>query len=142
MTISVVLKNQGASKDNVPIAIFNDEKLISKQLFSVGKDTLKTVTFSIQNQEKIKGKVEITFSDTFGFDNIFYFTVNSTKKSNVLAIGNETDFLSKIYTEDEFNLVQNTLQNVNYNILKKQQLIILYELENIPETLSNSLQVF
>lgn len=142
LTISVVLKNQGASKDNVPIAIFNDEKLISKQLFSVGKDTLKTVTFSIQNQEKIKGKVEITFSDTFGFDNIFYFTVNSTKKSNVLAIGNETDFLSKIYTEDEFNLVQNTLQNVNYNILKKQQLIILYELENIPETLSNSLQVF
>ncbi len=142
LTISVVLKNQGASKDNVPIAIFNDEKLISKQLFSVGKDTLKTVTFLIQNQEKIKGKVEITFSDTFGFDNIFYFTVNSTKKSNVLAIGNETDFLSKIYTEDEFNLVQNTLQNVNYNILKKQQLIILYELENIPETLSNSLQVF
>ena len=142
LTISVVLKNQGASKDNVPIAIFNDEKLISKQLFSVGKDTLKTVTFSIQNQEKIKGKVEITFSDTFGFDNIFYFTVNSTKKSNVLAIGNETNFLSKIYTEDEFNLVQNTLQNVNYNILKKQQLIILYELENIPETLSNSLQVF
>ena len=80
LTISVVLKNQGASKYNVPIAIFNDEKLISKQLFSVGKDTLKTVTFSIQNQEKIKGKVEITFSDTFGFDNIFYFTVNSTKK--------------------------------------------------------------
>ncbi len=142
LTISVVLKNQGASKDNVPIAIFNDEKLISKQLFSVGKDTLKTVTFSIQNQEKIKGKVEITFSDTFGFDNIFYFTLNSIKKSNVLAIGNETNFLSKIYTEDEFNLVQNTLQNVNYNILKKQQLIILYELENIPETLSNSLQVF
>ena len=34
------------------------------------------------------------------------------------------------------------MQNVNYNILKKQQLIILYELENIPETLSNSLQVF
>lgn len=142
LTISVVLKNQGVSKNNVPIAMFNDEKLLSKQSFSVEKDTLTTVNFSIQNQEKIKGKIEITFSDTFGFDNTFFFTVNSPKKSNVLVIGNETDFLSKIYIEDEFNLVQNTLQNVNYNILQKQQLIILYELENIPEILSNILQVF
>jgi len=142
LTISVVLKNQGASKDNVPIAIFNDVKLLSKQTFSVEKDSLKTINFSIQSQDKIRGKIEITFSDTFEFDNTFYFSLNSTKKTDVLAIGNDTDFFSKIYTEDEFNLVQNTSQNVNYNILQKQQLIILFELENIPEILSNSLEVF
>ena len=98
--------------------------------------------FIIQNQANFLGKIQITYSDTFSFDNTFYFSLNSSKKVNVLSIGNEANFLSKIYTEDEFNFIQSSLQNVNYNSIQKQQLIILNELEQIPETLSKSILDF
>ena len=141
-TINVVVKNQGEAKKNIPVAILNDTKLISKQSYSIKKDTLATVPFIIQNQANFLGKIQITYSDTFSFDNTFYFSLNSSKKVNVLSIGNEANFLSKIYTEDEFNFTQSSLQNVNYNSIQKQQLIILNELEQIPETLSKSILDF
>ena len=141
-TINVVVKNQGEAKKNIPIAILNNTKLISKQSYSIKKDTLATVPFIIQNQANFLGKIQITYSDTFSFDNTFYFSLNSSKKVNVLSIGNAANFLSKIYTEDEFNFTQSSLQNVNYNSIQKQQLIILNELEQIPETLSKSILNF
>ena len=141
-TINVVVKNQGEAKENIPVAIFNDTKLISKQSYSIKKDALETVPFIIQNQADFLGKIQITFSDTFSFDNTFYFSLNSAKKVNVLSIGNEANFLSKIYTKNEFNFTQSSLQNVNYNSIQKQQLIVLNELEKIPKTLSKSILDF
>ncbi|WP_026777471.1 BatA domain-containing protein [Polaribacter sp. Hel_I_88] len=142
LTVNILVNNQGEAKNNIPIAIFNDEKLISKQSFSIDKNSTKTILFTIQNQPKFLGKITLTFSDTFSFDNTFYFSLNSTKKINVLSIGNSTDFLSKIYTKDEFNLTESTVQNVNYNSIPKQQIVLLNELENIPESLSKSLLDF
>jgi hypothetical protein len=142
LTVNILVKNQGEAKDNIPIAVFNDEKLISKQPFSIDKNSTKTILFTIQNQPKFLGKIALTFSDTFSFDNTFYFSLNSTKKVNVLSIGNNADFLSKIYSKDEFNFTASTVQNVNYNSIPKQQIILLNELENIPESLSKSLLNF
>ncbi|PQJ82220.1 BatA domain-containing protein [Polaribacter glomeratus] len=141
-TINVIVKNQGEAKKNIPIALFNNTKLISKQSYSIKKDALETVPFIIENQTDFLGKIQITFNDTFSFDNTFYFSLNTTKKVSVLSIGNEANFLSKIYTEDEFNFTQSSLQNVNYNSIQKQQLIVLNELEKIPETLSKSILNF
>jgi hypothetical protein len=138
-TVNVVVKNQGEEKNNIPIALFNDQKLISKQSYSINKNDTKTIPFTIQNQSTFLGKVETTFSDVFTFDNTFYFSLNSTKKTNILTIGNEADFLSKIYTKDKFNFTQSSIQNINYNFVKQQQLIILNELEEISEILSKSM---
>ncbi len=142
LTINVIIKNQGETKNNIPIAIFNDKKLISKQSFSIERDSNKTIPFSIQKQNEFLGKINITFSDTFAFDNTFYFSLNTTKKIDILSIGNNANFLSKIYTKDEFNFTQTSLKNVNYNTISKQQIIILNELEKIPETLSKSILNF
>ena len=141
-TINILVKNQGNAKENIPIAIFNDKKLISKQSFSIDENTLKTIQFTIQNQPKFLGKINISFSDVFNFDNTFYFNTNQTKKIAILSIGNDASFLSKIYTKEEFNFTKSSLQNVNYNAILKQQIIILNELEKIPETLSKSLVNF
>jgi hypothetical protein len=138
-TVNVVVKNQGEEKNNIPIALFNDQKLISKQSYSINKNDTKTIPFTIQNQSTFLGKVETTFSDVFTFDNTFYFSLNSTKKTNILTIGNEADFLSKIYTKDKFNFTQSSIQNINYNFVKQQQLIILNELEEVSEILSKSM---
>ena len=142
LTVNVVVKNQGEEKKNIPIAIFNGDVLLSKQSYSIKSDNTKTISFTIQNQSNFSGKIETTFNDTFNFDNSFYFSLNSTKKINVLSIGNEANFLSKIYTKEEFNFTQSSLQNVNYNVIQKQQLIILNELEEIPQTLSKSIKAY
>ena len=140
--LNVIIKNQGQEKNNIPLAIFNGTKLISKQSFSIEKDTDKIVQFTIQNQPNFNGKLALTFGDTFSFDNTFYFNLNSTKKNNVLSIGNDTDFLSKIYTKNEFNFTKSSVQNVNYNSILKQQTIILNELVELPEILSKSILEF
>ena len=142
LTVNVVVKNQGEEKKNIPIAIFNDTKLISKQSYDIKKDAIETIPFIVQNQGAFLGKIQVTFSDTFSFDNTFYFSINPAKKTSVLSIGNEADFISKIYTKNEFNLTQSSLQNTNYNSIQKQQLIILNELEKIPEILSKSIVEF
>tara|TARA_B110000046_G_scaffold181127_1_gene212814 strand:+ start:3738 stop:5687 length:1950 start_codon:yes stop_codon:yes gene_type:complete len=139
LTVNVVVKNQGEEKKNIPIALFNTQKLISKQSYNINKNDTETIPFTIQNQSTFSGKVETTFSDVFTFDNTFYFSLNSTKKTNILAIGNEADFLSKIYTKDEFNFTQSSIQNINYSAIQKQQLIILNELEKVSEILSKSI---
>ena len=140
--INVIVKNQGEKQNNISISVFNNEKLVSKQSFSIEKDTQKIIPFTIQKQSSFLGKINISFSDTFSFDNDFYFNINSTKKINILSIGNEAEFLSKIYNKKEFNFTQYSIQNVNYNTISKQQLIILNELENYPENLSKSILNF
>ena len=142
ITINIIVKNQGTQKKNIPIAISSKSKLISKQSFSIDKDSKKTIEFKIQNQSEIQGKINITYSDTFSFDNTFFFTLKKRKKINILAIGNELNFLNKIYTKEEFNYTFSPTQNVNYNNIKNQNLIILSEAENIPEILSNRLVEF
>ncbi len=141
-TLHVIVKNQGASKKNVPIALYNEKELSSKQSFSIEENATKTILFSIQKKKEFKGKINITFSDTFSFDNSFYFILKNDKKIDVLTIGNETDFMLKIYTKDEFNFIQNLPENINYNLLPKQDVLILYEIEKISEILSKSIQDF
>lgn len=140
--VNVIVKNQGNKIDNVPIAIFNKDTLVSKQSFSIEKDANKTITFTVQNTPVFLGKVSVTFSDTYSFDNNYFFTLNNAQKTKVLAIGENLEYLSKIYTKNEFKFSGFSVLNLNYNILKKQQLIVLNELVEIPEILSKSLQDF
>jgi hypothetical protein len=139
-TVNLIVKNQGDLKNNISTALYNDETVISKQVFSIKENEEKIISFPIQNQEKINGKITLDFDDVFSFDNSFYFTLNSIKKINIFSIGKKHEFLSKIYTKNEFNFASSSLQNINYNLLKKQELIILNELEELPNSLITFLQ--
>ncbi len=139
-TVTALVKNQGALKNNIPIALYNNESVVSKQTFSIKENEIKSISFPIQNQTKINGKITLDFDDVFSFDNTFYFTTSSIKKINVFSIGKNHQFLSKIYTKNEFNFSTSSLQNSNYNVLEKQELIILNELEELPTTLRTFLQ--
>ena len=140
--LNVVIKNQGPRKDIVPLAIFNGKNLLSKQSVSIEKNREKTVVFTLQNTANLLGKITLNFSDTFLHDNTYYFALNNNQKIPVLAIGKKTDFLSKIYTKEAFKFTNNPIQNINYNTLQNQQLIILNEAVKLPEILINSLVDF
>jgi hypothetical protein len=140
--VKALIRNQGKEQNNVPITLYNGQKLISKQSFSIDKNSTKTITFEIDKRTDFLGKLELTFSDTFIFDNQFLFAVNPNEKINILSIGNDSNYLSKIYNTAAFKFTQSTLESINYNQFEQQQLIILNELKNIPVSLQNSLLEF
>ena len=72
----------------------------------------------------------------------FIFQFQNLKKINVLTIGNPSPFLAKIYTTNEFNFSTTPLQNLNYNSIQNQHLILLNEIDSISNELRNALNEF
>ncbi len=140
--INAFINNQGVLKENIPIAIYNNDKLLSKQTFTIDENKKKTIQFSVEKTTSFLGRIQVNSNDAYDFDNSFYFSLNANEKVHVLAIGENSDFLKRIYTNNEFNFTSTKLQNTNYNSINKQQLIILNELKNIPTSLTTSINNF
>ncbi|MCB0398229.1 MAG: hypothetical protein KDD26_01140, partial [Winogradskyella sp.] len=72
------------------------------------------------------------------------FNINSKPKIKVLAINENTEdnFLKRIYTEDEFEYNSFKLNNLNFNLIPDQNLIVLNELEAISDALRTALISF
>ena len=116
----------------------DNTKLLGKSIVKFNNSNTSIIDFSIPNIANVNGIITLTDAN-LTFDNTFYFTLSKPEKMNVLAIGENAPFLNKIYSEDEFNFTSNQLQNLNYDALKNQHLIILNELENIPNELTKTL---
>ena len=142
LELNIIIKNQGSDKKNIPIAIYDNNSLLNKQTFDIQKNTTKNISFSLQKESLLLGKLNINFNDTYSFDNTFYFTLATNEKINVLSIGKLNDAFQKIYTPDKFNFKQTSLQEINYNDLNQQQLIILNELDEIPNSIQEILKNF
>ena len=138
--LTVQLKQNGNGVENLPISLFNNDNLIAKTSVEI-KDKANT-TFTLPLHEAINGKITIDDAN-LQFDNSLYFNINNGSKTNVLSI-NETDdsFLKRIYTTDEFNYTSTSSNQLNYNVLDNQHLIILNELNTIPNALSSALKSF
>ena len=140
--VSVVVKNQGGAKNNIPIALYNSSNLINKRSFSILKNEEKIIEFPIENFNQFKGKIKIDFNDSFLFDNVFYFTINPSKKTSILNIGKTLPYISKIFNNDEFNYLSSSLKDLNYNSISSQQLIILNQIKSITKVLESSILKF
>jgi len=76
-------------------------------------------------------------------DNNFFFNIPKQNKIKVLAIGySKSNYLNRIFTEDEFIFSFSTQDQLNYNNIQKQNLIILNELNSLSNTLDSSLKTF
>ncbi|QFZ55670.1 hypothetical protein FEZ18_13115 [Oceanihabitans sp. IOP_32] len=128
--LTVRLKQSGTPVENLPISLYNNEVLIAKTSVDL-KDQTST-TFLLPVNEIINGKLSINDAH-LQFDNELYFNINTASKINVLSI-TETDdsFLKRLYNAEEFNYSSTTANQLNYNILEGQHLIILNELNTIP----------
>ena len=139
-TLKVQLKNTGNPIDNVPVSLFDGDKLLAKT--SVALDQTATAEFTLTEQYLPEGKIIID-DTSLQFDNDFYFNIDKASKINVLAI-NEVDdsFLQRLYGSDEFIYASTRLDQLNYSNIEKQNVIILNELQTIPNSLSNTLKTF
>jgi hypothetical protein len=140
-TIAVELSNYGGGLQKIPVAIYNQNKLIAKTTTSF--DTAKkTLHFTIPKQE-FHGSISI-LDNGLDYDNILYFSISKIKKANVISIGEpeKSNFLDRIYTDNEFNYSNTTINALDYNTIEKQDAVILNELEEIPQALQVTLKSF
>ena len=140
--LTVSLKNSGRFVENIPISLYDDDKLIAKTSVAIKTDT--TTFFSLPNNKAINGKLVIDDA-LLQFDNSLFFNTNNISKINVTAINTknvEDDFLKRIYTNDLFNYTSAFIDQLDYTILEQQNLIILNELNAIPNALISALKLF
>lgn len=139
--IGVKLSKSGDDAKNIPLAIYNKEKLIAKTLIDL-TDNNKTISFNIPKEE-FNGYASIT-DKSLEYDNAYYFSISEASKTNVISIGDDakSNFLNRIYTTNEFNYKNFTLQTLDYNLLEKQDVIVINELKEIPQALQTTLKSF
>jgi hypothetical protein len=141
ITLKVRLKSYHTELENLSISLFKDNILIGKTSTTIANDKTTDVTFDFPFNDNFNGIIKIE-DNLLDFDNTFYFSINKLEKVNVLSIGNENEFLSKIYSENEFNFLSKKINQLDYNQLKEQHLIILNELDLIPISLQEILNEF
>ena len=139
--VNIVVKSHNVLSENVSVSLFKEDILVGKTTCSLEKNKSNTVTFQIPFNDNFNGKILIE-DNLIRFDNELFFSLNKVEKINVLAIGNKNEFLSKIYTNSEFNLTNSKLNQVDYNKIANQNIIILNELDIIPLSIQKPLVKF
>ena len=116
-------------------------KRVAKRTVSIPENTTKEISLKIP---KVTGnlQVKINAKDAFLFDNTYFINLHNTGKIKVLYIGKGLDFLSRIYTKEEFNYTKRSAKQVDFNIIDPQNLIICNGLKSISNSLLKKLLTF
>ena len=140
LELTVIIKNQGDPIETLPISLYNNNRLVAKSATSI--ETEASTVFTIPADSLFMGQLNID-DPSLQYDNHLYFNLDKKEKVNVLSINNADDtFLKRIYTNDEFNFTSSPFKALNYNDFEEQNLIILNELKEIPNSLITALKAF
>ncbi len=138
----VALISASYDLESTPISLFNENELIAKTAVTFDKNRRAKVNFTLPTDEAIQGRIEL-LDGALSYDNQLYFNIDSKEKIKILVIGEtQSDYLKRIFTADEFEVKISTLNNLNYGELNNQNLIVLNELNSIPNPLAISLKSF
>lgn len=137
--LKVKVSTFGTTKTQVPVALYDQQELVAKTLLAEGQSEL---VFTVPKKD-INGYIVIE-DNSLSYDNYYYFSISTPEKSKVLAIGSpsKNEFLSRIYTPEYFNLQTFELKALDYNLIEQQQVIVLNEVEDLPQSLLVTLKAF
>ena len=139
--IGLKLSAYGEKNREIPVALYNYDKLVAKTLTKL-RAKEKTIYFTIPKKD-FHGYASI-IDNGLEYDNTLFFSISKPEKINIISIGSpeKSSFLSRIYTNDEFNFNNFAIGTLDYNLLEKQDAIILNELDEIPQALQTTLKSF
>lgn len=139
--LKVTMQAYGTIEEETPIALYNGDKLQAKTVVNFA-ETKQEAAFTIPKAD-FNGYVSVT-DNSLAYDNKYYFSITEPEKQNVIAIGEtaKNNFLSRIYTTEEYNFTATELSTLDYNILEKQDAVILNELTEIPQSLITTLKSY
>lgn len=138
--ISIQCKTNNDTTSSISLSLFNKNKLIGKSLLKKNNDF--RTNFSLSKNESFLGRFEIN-DNGVNYDDNFYFNIGKEEFISVLTIGNKkSDYLSKIFTKDEFLYKYSSVKNVEFEKIQNYDLIIINEVINLSNTLINELKSF
>ncbi|MEM9076404.1 MAG: BatA domain-containing protein [Bacteroidota bacterium] len=128
----------------IPVSLFDDDVLIAKSATDFEEKPQTQLNFSIPKDQVINGHLELT-DGNLSFDNSFYFNLDAKEKIKVLSISNvveSNNYLTRLFGNDEFILMQYPLGSLDYSLIDTQNVIILDNLDAIPTGLTRILSAF
>lgn len=139
--LKITLKAFGKTENEVPLSVFSNNKAIAKTIAKFESATTE-IAITIPKTD-FDGTVSIE-DNSLSYDNKYYISISKAKKANIIAIGtsDKNNFLSRIFTADEFNFHSTELATLDYNQIENQDAIILNELEDLPVALGTTLKSF
>jgi hypothetical protein len=141
-TLEVVVSSQGDAPEAVPVSLFNGNTLIAKIAADLSSRNPNTIRFDIENPAGFKGRLELNDAN-LRYDNTLYLTINVPKKVKVMSINDaNSDFLTRLFEQPEFEYKRQQANNLNYNDIPEQNFVILNELKTIPPSLATALGSF
>ena len=138
--LSVLIKATGNPQREVSVGLYNGKELFGRKTVALDEEKQVATSFSFPTGPIEKGKINIQDSGLL-YDNDLLFSIEETPAVEVVVIGaNNASFLEGIYKSPEFNLRIFPENNVDFNQLSQANLVILNEVQEIPFSLSSSLQ--
>lgn len=135
-SIRVRLKNDGAKKIeglNVKLTINGIQSATASA--SIEANGVSELNFDLGTGMKSRNEAKISFTDfPVSFDNEFFFTLNFTRKINVIEIraNAASTYLEKVYGNQQlFNFRSFRPDNVNYSVFNQADLVIINGLNTI-----------
>jgi hypothetical protein len=139
--IGIQVSNHGENNQPISMGLYNQNKLVAKTMVSLKKQK-QVIPFTIP-KKAFHGYVSL-IDNGLTFDNNYYFSIGESQKTKIISIGEvaKSSFLSRIYTNDEFEYQNSTLAQLDYNLIENQDAIVLNEVEEIPQALQTTLHSF
>ncbi len=122
---------------DIPISLKNGEQILAKKSINFKENKQQEIEFRLQAEEIENGIISIEDNGLY-YDNELFFSYAETSKINVLSVsGNDINFLSRIFTEDQFIYTNFDENEVDFSAFGAADLIILNEVEQINTALQN-----
>lgn len=141
LKIKSVIRSHKMDASELSISLFMQDKLYAKTRLNLDAGEEKEIDFSVPYTSEIQGKISLT-DHRLNFDNDLFFSISEKTRTKVLVIGNKNEFLERIYQATDFELQFSRLTELEQGILRDQDLIILNELEKIPNALMQRMKNF
>ncbi|MCO5723620.1 BatA domain-containing protein [Robiginitalea marina] len=127
---------------NTPVSLYDGQRLVAKTTAEIQDDGAVLARFLIPAGEGLNGIVQIN-DNGLPYDNVLYLSHNPPEKIRVLGIGpSPSPYLARIFSPAEFAYAESDLRTLDYGLINRQHLVVLNELEAVPEPLARALQEF
>ncbi len=141
LELEVQLSSNYVIETPVTVSINNNDILAAKTSVDLSEKAA-TASFNLPNTDALKGKIYLE-DKGLQFDNELFVTASASERIKVLAVNNaDSDFLKRIYNEQEFEFKAVDARDLNFNLIKEQNLIVLNEVKNIAPNLATQINTF
>ncbi len=145
--LSIRIRNNSMNDiEKVPVNLYINNQNIAPASFSVKANDETTLTLNYRNRSSgiQQGRVELRDSPVIT-DDIFYFSYSISDNINILGIGNTDNNLtlrSVFNTDSAFNYTYYNVNRLNYAFIKKSNLVVMNNLDEVNSGLSKSIKSF